>query len=72
MCRVPVICLVGWFECLRSEELQDIQLGLDWPLPGLCFFFSAFVVVDLRFIATMLNVALFLCLLSVTSHSRVK
>lgn len=39
VCRVPVICLVGWFECLCSEELQDIQLGLDWPLPGLCFFF---------------------------------
>lgn len=71
MCRVPVICLVGWFECLCSEELQDLQLGLDWPLPGLCFF-SAFVVVDLRFIAAMLNIALFLCLLSVTSHSRVK
>ena len=71
MCRVPVICLIGWSECLCSEELQDIQLGLDWPLPGLCFFF-AFVVVDLRFIAAMLNISLFLCLLSVTSHSRVK
>ena len=41
--RVPVICLVGWFECLCSEELQDIQLGLDWPLPGLCFFFCCHV-----------------------------
>ena len=45
----------------------------DWiGLYRVCAFFSAFVVVDLRFIAAMLNIPLFLCLLSVTSHSRVK
>lgn len=45
----------------------------DWiGLYRVCDFFPSFVVINLRFIAAMLNIPLFLCLLSVTSHSRVK
>ena len=31
--------------CIRGEELQDVQLGLDWSLQGLfCFVCTYFIV----------------------------
>lgn len=38
-CIFVFFFLVGWFVCIRGEELQDVQLGLDWSLQGLYIFY---------------------------------
>ena len=34
---------IGRSVCIRCEELQDLQLGLDWPVPGLLIYFNFYI-----------------------------